>query len=89
MATFVRKDQYEATLLDDEWIILNTDNYTITKLNDVGGFCWSLLSESRTLESIVDAIQAKYGCKVDDVKVDIEFFMSNLAACGLVHYEHR
>ena len=49
---YIQKGNYEATELDGEWIILNTDQYTITKLNDEGGHCWSLLNEVQTADSL-------------------------------------
>ena len=81
---FVQTNNCEVTQLDDEFIILNTDNFTITRLNDVGGFCWSLLHESQTLDSIILAFQAKYELSSETLKSDIRIFLSELVECGLV-----
>ena len=32
MDQYIRKNNYETTSFDDEWIVLNTDNYTIYKV---------------------------------------------------------
>lgn len=85
MARYVQKSNYESTHLDNEWIILNTDDYTVTKLNDIGGFCWSLLEAEQTLESLTQAVGREYL----ETKVsgrEIEEFLSQLMECGLVKY---
>ena len=85
MARYVQKSSYESTHLDNEWIILNTDDYTVTKLNDIGGFCWSLLEAEQTLESLTQAVGREYlETKVSER--EIEEFLSQLMDCGLVKY---
>ncbi|MBD8071117.1 PqqD family protein [Bacillus sp. PS06] len=81
---YIRRSDYEATILDDEVIILNTDNYTITKVNEVGGFCWELLHESLTINNIIDALQTKY--YQDQTEEDVESFLSVMMECGLVKH---
>lgn len=88
MATFIQTRNYEVTQLDDELIILNTDYFTITKLNAVGGFCWSLLSEVQTVESLMSAIQEQYLSSDEHVESDIQIFLSDLIQCGLVQRDH-
>lgn len=85
MARYVQKSSYETTHLDNEWIILNTEEYTVTKLNDLGGFCWSLLKEEQTSESLTQAVGREYqATKVSER--EIEEFLSHLMECGLVKY---
>jgi hypothetical protein len=43
MTSFIRKEEYEVIELDGEWIILNSSDFMVTSLNEVGGYCWSLL----------------------------------------------
>jgi hypothetical protein len=83
---YVQRDQCEATQLEDEWVILNTRLYTITKINGVGGFCWSLLTQPKTLEMLVDAITEQYEAvnSAGDIKQDIKTFLSDLMFYGLV-----
>lgn len=84
MQQYTRKSNYETTHFDDEWIVLNTDNYTLTKLNETGGFCWSLLNEVQTVESLSNFIVHNYGAEFDHVKEDVELFLKDLLKCGLV-----
>jgi hypothetical protein len=86
MNRFVQTSNCDATVLDGEWIILNTNQYTITKLNDIGGHCWSLLSEIQTADTITQSILDKFpGTEGEQqVKNDIEEFLENLLRCGLI-----
>lgn len=84
MNQYVHKNNYEVTQLDDEWLILNTDNFTVTKLNALGGFCWSLLHEAQTIDSIIEAIKKNYDLTNENVRQDIDVFLSDLIQCGLI-----
>lgn len=88
MTQYIQKGNYEATELDGEWIILNTDQYTITKINDVGGFCWSLLNEAQTADSLTQSLLKRFsaGENEEQVKKDVEEFLANLVQCGLIDH---
>jgi formylmethanofuran dehydrogenase subunit A len=83
---YVRKNEYEAVQIDMEWIILNTDAFTVIKLNELGGFCWSLLGEVQSIDSIVQAIRMEYELVEEAVEKDIEAFLTDLMEQGLVEY---
>jgi hypothetical protein len=91
MKQFIQKGTYDATELDGEWIILNTDDYTITRINEVGGICWSLLSEAQTADSLTHSLLGIYeiGESEELVKEDVEEFLQNLVECGLIHNVNR
>lgn len=86
MSRFIQKGNNEATELDGEWIILSTDNYTITKLNEVGWGCWSMLEESQTADSIAESLVKRYELEENEeqVKKDVQDFLSSLFDCGLI-----
>jgi hypothetical protein len=81
---YIQQSGCEATVLDDEWIILNTDNFTVTKINHVGGFCWSILREAQTVESIVESVENHYKHSGFVQKEEIEAFILQLESCGVV-----
>ena len=83
---YIQKGNVEATELDCEWIVLNTDQLTVTKLNDVGGLCWSALNEAQTVETLTQAISERFSPTEDkeQVKKDMEEFLSHLVECGLI-----
>lgn len=84
MSQYVQKENCETTYLDDEWIVLDVDGFTITKLNEVGGFCWSLLQDVQTVDSIVEAVEKKFHSESVINRLDIEQFLYELVECGLV-----
>ncbi|WP_025028644.1 PqqD family protein [Caldalkalibacillus mannanilyticus] len=84
MIQYIRTPNFEETILDDEWVILNTDNHSITRLNDIGGFCWTLLSEPQTFKSIMEAIHQEYDIQDQSIEEDIQRFLEDLIECGLI-----
>ncbi|MCY9664553.1 PqqD family protein [Paenibacillus alginolyticus] len=86
MTQYLRMNDYESIQLDMEWIILNTDEYTLTKLNGVGGFCWSLLGAAQTVGSISEAIRKEYEFVNETVEEDIEAFLNDMIGRGLVQH---
>jgi hypothetical protein len=91
MKQFIQKGSYDATELDGEWIILNTDDYTVTKINEVGGICWSLLNQAQTADTLTQSLLDIYEIGIDEeqVKKDVEEFLHNLVECGLIQNANR
>lgn len=85
MVHFIQKDDLEAAEFEGEWIILNTQNFTATKLNEIGGFCWLMMKEAQTVESLCNAIEQKYGDS-KDISKEIKAFLSELLKCGLIQH---
>ncbi len=86
MASFIRKEAYEVIELDGEWIILNSQDFMVTTLNEVGGFCWSILGEECTVPQIIQAIRTHYVLEDESIEQDIEVFLANLMDCGLIQH---
>lgn len=86
MIHYIQCDNLEATKIDDEWIILNSNDFTITKLNEVGGFCWSLLNEKQSIHSIIEAIQACFDGTENLSKIEIEEYLVDLKKYGLIRH---
>ncbi|WP_347548692.1 PqqD family protein [Pseudalkalibacillus hwajinpoensis] len=86
MKRYIQNKTYDVTRLDDEYVVLNTDNYTVTKLNGVGGFCWSLLHEEQTVDSLLEAIHKEFPEDEQPDEGEIEEFIMDLIQCELVHH---
>jgi hypothetical protein len=88
---FIQNGKYDATEFDGEWIILNTDNYTVTKLNEVGGICWSLLNEAQTVDTLSQSLirEMSFETSIEEVKKDVQEFLSHLVECGLIQNVDR
>lgn len=86
MTQYIKKSDYEAVQLDDQWIILNTDQFTVTKLNDLGGYCWSLLDSPQTVERMTQLIEEKYLLDNNSLSSSIQEFLQELIEYGLVQH---
>ncbi|MCU7740165.1 PqqD family protein [Priestia megaterium] len=86
MKQFVRNQDMEAIQLDSEWVILNTKAYTVTKINELGGYCWSLLESPCTIPSLIKALQTDYQIEDELSFGDMERFLSELIGYGLIAY---
>lgn len=88
MMKYIQTGNYDATELDGEWIILNTDQFTVTKLNEMGGFCWSLLNKVQTSETLAQSVIEKFPSNenAEQIRIDMEEFLANLQQCGLIQH---
>ncbi|PGL70340.1 PqqD family protein [Bacillus sp. AFS055030] len=87
MDKYIRNEQYDVTTnFDNEWIILNTDKFTVTKINEIGGFCWSLLKQPQSIDTLVQAIKQEYEEVNESVEEDIHHFLSELLTLNLINY---
>jgi hypothetical protein len=84
MHRYVRKQNCETIMLDDEIMILNPTGLTITKISPVGGFCWSLLSAVHSIDSLSAAVHAHYEGTDPSVEQDISGFLDDLLECELI-----
>lgn len=85
---YIQKNNYDVTKLEDSYVVLNTDNVTVTTLNEVGGYCWELLSVIQSVASMVGALQNKFDWDVpaEEVREDVKKYLDELMECGLIEY---
>ncbi|SFI88845.1 Coenzyme PQQ synthesis protein D (PqqD) [Paenibacillus sp. UNC496MF] len=83
----VRNDaQLEVAELDDEWVLMNVDTQVVIKLNGLGGYIWSKLPEYPNVHSLAGQIRLEFEDGGDEVAADVEAFIEDLLAAGLVSY---
>ncbi|WP_159882590.1 PqqD family protein [Paenibacillus puerhi] len=76
----------EAFEVEGQWVIMHADQYTITKLNEVGGLIWSNLAQEQTPELLVGAIREVYEITEQEAEQDVEAFLAQLLKLGLVEH---
>ncbi len=86
MKHYIKIDEYETIQLDNEWIIMNTDQFTVTKLNAIGGYCWSLLESPHTPNELAQNVKIKFELDNIDLPNHIEDFLQELMKCDLVKH---
>ncbi|MGG0461930.1 PqqD family protein [Priestia aryabhattai] len=84
MTSYIQKGEYEVMEIDSEWVILNSHEYTVTTLNEVGGYCWKVIENKKTLAEIIEAVATHYSTESELIEADIQHFLNKLIDCGLV-----
>ncbi|MEK8126959.1 PqqD family protein [Paenibacillus filicis] len=84
--TYRRTTNAEAFEVDGEWVIMHADQYTITKLNEVGGLIWSRLEQEQTPDSLTDAVLEVYDITKQQAGQDVEAFLNQLLQLGLINH---
>ena len=51
-------------------------------LNSTGAYIWELLESEQTVESLVEALQARYDVEQDLARTDVEAFIKRLQSTG-------
>jgi hypothetical protein len=82
--TYACKPGVEAMEMDGEWVLLNPETCTITKLNELGGLIWSMLQREEELPAIGRAIMAEYDIEEAVAREDLSRFLDSLQAVGLI-----
>ncbi|WP_078432612.1 PqqD family protein [Metabacillus halosaccharovorans] len=86
MQQYIKKDDFETVQLDQEWIIMNTNQFTVTKLNDIGGFCWSLLESPQSTEALTKSVKVQFNLDNINLSNHIEVFLRELMDFGLIQH---
>ncbi|CAG7613257.1 hypothetical protein PAESOLCIP111_01580 [Paenibacillus solanacearum] len=81
---FKRSMNVEVMETEQEWLILNAEQYTVTKLNEVGGLCWTLLKEPQTADSLALELQKHYDITAQEAVQDVTTFLTHLDQLGLI-----
>lgn len=84
---FMRQEAVEALEVESETILLNQKTFTVTKLNETGGFVWQSLSESSTFEQLVERTSAEFQADQAAVAQDLESFLEQMIEVGLIRVE--
>lgn len=87
MGAYIRATDSEAVELDQEWIILHPDQFTVTKINEVGGVCWGLLKEPQTVSSMAGFLAERYEIDSKEAEADIEAFLLHMQQIGMIRHE--
>ncbi len=75
-------DQVAATLVDGQAVIVMADSGQMTVLNEVGSHIWELCDGTRSVEDIIDVIQAEYDINLQEAQQDVIEFVDRLASIG-------
>lgn len=68
----------ESHEMDGQWILMNAQDFTVTKFEGLGGFIWSHFREPSTKERIVELILEAYDATREQVEMDVNHFVNHL-----------
>ncbi|MFD1674324.1 PqqD family protein [Alicyclobacillus fodiniaquatilis] len=74
----------ESAELDENWVVMNSEKFTISKLNPIGGFLWSKLQQSLTKAQLVTEVMAEYEVSEEVATADVVRFLDQLTEYGLI-----
>jgi PqqD family protein of HPr-rel-A system len=77
-------DSFVETRLDDEIVVMQIDTGDFFSLNGTARDIWQLLDGSRDKASLVEALCAKFGADRESVEADVDAFLGQLRAAGLL-----
>lgn len=91
---YIKKMNCEMVQLDDQdnVMIINLDDSTVTNLNDAGGKCWSLLDKKQSAHTLTQSLLKEHESSPSDqddvaqLRNDIQAFLDRMVDCGLVKY---
>lgn len=89
MIRFVRSNSVVSRVIAGETLIVPVrggvgDLASIYGLNPVATAIWNVISEPRTTDEIVQVIQQEYEVQSNAVLSDLEAFLSEMSAAGLI-----
>lgn len=71
--------------MEQEWILVDTEGFTITKINRMGAMILEAVKELRSPEEIVDMIQMNYEVDSNQARQDINAFLQELQRIGIIY----
>ena len=81
-------DDVVSTQLDeDESVLLSLETQQYYSLNETGSRIWDLLSASRTVPEIAEAIAEEWAIEAEEAQTYVQSFLDDLSEAGLVEKE--
>lgn len=77
-------ENVEAIEMEGQWVLLHAEHNTITKLNETGGFIWSLLQQGEDVKQVIDAVTNRFDVNRIQAQMDVEAFLSELKQVDVI-----
>lgn len=86
----IRRSPHQlACEVGDEKVVLQTKSGQYLGMNPVGAFIWDLLATPRLHTELVALVVGRYEVDTQTAQTDVDSFVAELAAAGLVEIEER
>lgn len=74
----------KAVEMNEEWVVLDAENYLVTKLNETGGWIYNQLREGNGIEAIAALMTNAYDITPEQANLDLTLFIEQLVRYGLI-----
>ncbi|MFP3123383.1 PqqD family protein [Ectobacillus funiculus] len=81
------KENIDILEIDNDCIIMDTETFTVTKINAMGAYILHGVKEKREIEDIIGSIAADYDVELDVAKTDTLAFLKELEEISLIRNE--
>ncbi|RKD23155.1 hypothetical protein BEP19_13130 [Ammoniphilus oxalaticus] len=71
--------------MDGEWVVMDTEGFTITKINRMGAYIVEALLAHKTIEQIIEMITRQFQADSEKIRYETIGFIQQLEKIGLVH----
>lgn len=86
-ALLVKADgNFSETAIDDEIVVMNLSSGNFYSLTGTGRAIWLLIDGSRNSAAIVAELASDYGVDATEIAGEVEAFIADLTAAGLLHH---
>jgi len=73
--------------IDNDWIIMDTETFTVTKINAIGAYILNGVKEQREIEDIIGSIATDYDIELNVARTDTLAFLKELEEISLIRNE--
>ena len=81
---FICAKNIEIMEIENEWIVMDAENFTMTKVNTIGADVVTALKGQQSMEDIIQQIRLRYGITESEARTDFLLFMKELEGVGLI-----
>jgi pyrroloquinoline quinone biosynthesis protein D len=75
---------YSETMIDEEVVVMSLESGDFFSLTGTAQAIWMLIDGSRTREMLLADLAAKFDCDPADITSDVNAFLAQLSAAGLL-----
>lgn len=80
-------ESVESVELEGEWILLQTENHYVTRLNETGGLLWSFLQTPGTLTDILGYLDSLFEVDFAQLENDATSFLIEMLENELITFQ--
>lgn len=78
------KQNIDILEIDNDWIIMDTETFTVTKINAMGAYILHRVKEQREIEDIIRNIATDYDVELNVARTDTLAFLKELEEINLI-----